>query len=409
MRPIRRRIPLDDALATISRPRAPIARDRARSARATPTDACSPAHDRRRGRRAAVRSRRDGRLRGESPRTPSAPAATIRGRCARSKRSSPARSSTATLSARRVHRDRHRRADAAGRRRGGDGRRNRTARRRPTSGSSRRSIRGSTSAGAAPTSRRRQPVLARGRRCSTRAASARSPRSASLDVEVYARPRVAILSTGNEIVEPGQPLGPGTDLRHQPLHAVGGHRRARRRRRCPCARPPDTLDELTAAIDAARGRRRPGLLRRQLGRRTRPDPRRAAGSGRGASFTASRSSPASRPRSAASTAQPVLGHAGLPDLVPVERLHPAGAAAAPHRAPARASRRDACALPLARRIVSTTGRHQFYTVRVADGAAVPAFKASGDITSMSHADGYIEIPAQTDIVEAGELVDVKLF
>ena len=66
-------------------------------------------------------------------------------------------------------------------------------------------------------------------------------------------------------------------------------------------------------------------------------------------------------------------------------------------------------LPLARRIVSTTGRHQFYTVRVADGAAVPAFKGSGDITSMAHADGYIEIPAQTDIVEAGEMVDVKLF
>jgi molybdopterin biosynthesis enzyme len=66
-------------------------------------------------------------------------------------------------------------------------------------------------------------------------------------------------------------------------------------------------------------------------------------------------------------------------------------------------------LPLARRIVSTTGRHQFYTVRIKDGAAVPAFKASGDITSMSHADGYIEIPAQTDIVDAGQVVDVKLF
>ncbi len=66
-------------------------------------------------------------------------------------------------------------------------------------------------------------------------------------------------------------------------------------------------------------------------------------------------------------------------------------------------------VPLSRRIVSTTGRHQFYTVRVVDGAAMPAFKASGDITSMSQADGYIEIPAQTDIVEAGELVDVKLF
>src|SRR5204863_1961948 len=66
-------------------------------------------------------------------------------------------------------------------------------------------------------------------------------------------------------------------------------------------------------------------------------------------------------------------------------------------------------VPLARRIVSTTGRHQFYTVRIVDGRAEPAFKASGDITSMANADGYIEIPAHVDIVEAGELVDVKLF
>jgi molybdopterin biosynthesis enzyme len=67
------------------------------------------------------------------------------------------------------------------------------------------------------------------------------------------------------------------------------------------------------------------------------------------------------------------------------------------------------AVPLARRIVSTTGRHQFYTVRLVDGRAEPAFKASGDITSMAHADGYIEIPAQTDVVEAGTVVTVKLF
>ena len=66
-------------------------------------------------------------------------------------------------------------------------------------------------------------------------------------------------------------------------------------------------------------------------------------------------------------------------------------------------------VPVTQRIVSTTGRHQFYTVRVVDGEAQPAFKASGDITSMSQADGYIEIPAQTDIVEKGEVVEVKLF
>jgi molybdopterin biosynthesis enzyme len=65
--------------------------------------------------------------------------------------------------------------------------------------------------------------------------------------------------------------------------------------------------------------------------------------------------------------------------------------------------------PLARRIVSTTGRHQFYTVRLVDGRAEPAFKASGDITSMAHADGYIEIPAQTDVVEAGTMVTIKIF
>ena len=66
-------------------------------------------------------------------------------------------------------------------------------------------------------------------------------------------------------------------------------------------------------------------------------------------------------------------------------------------------------LPLGQRVVSTTGRHQFYTVRIVDGTAMPAFKASGDITSMSQADGYIEIPAQTDIVEKGEMVEVILF
>ena len=66
-------------------------------------------------------------------------------------------------------------------------------------------------------------------------------------------------------------------------------------------------------------------------------------------------------------------------------------------------------VPLASRIVSTAGRHQFYTVRLDGGAAVPAFKSSGDITSMSRADGYIELPAQTEVVEAGETVEVKLF
>jgi molybdopterin biosynthesis enzyme len=60
-------------------------------------------------------------------------------------------------------------------------------------------------------------------------------------------------------------------------------------------------------------------------------------------------------------------------------------------------------------IISTAGRHQFYTVRLQNGSAYPAFKGSGDITSLSQADGYIEIPADRSTVEVGTEVEVILF
>ena len=65
--------------------------------------------------------------------------------------------------------------------------------------------------------------------------------------------------------------------------------------------------------------------------------------------------------------------------------------------------------PLSRRIVSVADRHQFYTVRIEDGKAEPAFKASGDITSLANADGYIEIEAGVSSVEAGQSVTCTLF
>jgi len=65
--------------------------------------------------------------------------------------------------------------------------------------------------------------------------------------------------------------------------------------------------------------------------------------------------------------------------------------------------------PLGRRIASAFNRHQFYTVRLQDGVAFPAFKGSGDITSLSQADGYIEIPADQSVVEEGASVTVTLF
>jgi molybdopterin biosynthesis enzyme len=43
-----------------------------------------------------------------------------------------------------------------------------------------------------------------------------------------------------------------------------------------------------------------------------------------------------------------------------------------------------------------------------DGLAHPAFKESGAITSMAFADGYVVIPADVDLIEKGESVEVHL-
>ena len=64
---------------------------------------------------------------------------------------------------------------------------------------------------------------------------------------------------------------------------------------------------------------------------------------------------------------------------------------------------------MARRITSTLGRMQFFTVRVENGYAYPAYKTSGAITSMADSDGYIIIPANSDLVEKDEEVEVHLW
>lgn len=226
------------------------------------------------------------------------------------------------------------------------------------------------------------------------------------DVEVFRKPRFAILSTGNEIVEPGRPLGPGQiyDINRYTLASIvsahGGE---------PVVLPTasDTLDALSVAIDTALGEdvlvfsggssvgERDLILDVLLKRGE-------------VLFHGVAVKPGKPTVFGRIDGTPVVGMPGYPTsclsngymmLVPMLRRM----ARLPEYKP------EVVRVPLARRVVSTTGRHQFYTVRLADGSAVPAFKASGDITSMAHADGYIEIPANVDIVEAGETVDVKLF
>ena len=226
------------------------------------------------------------------------------------------------------------------------------------------------------------------------------------EAPVFARPRVAILSTGNEIVDPGAPLEPGQiyDINKFTLMSIvsehGGvpelHRTA-----------ADALDDLSAAIDdcldadvlvfsggSSVGER--DLILDVIGRKGE------------VLFHGIAVKPGKPTAFGTIGGKLVFGMPGYPTsclsnaymlLVPVLRRM---AHLPPHTL-------RSVSVPLGQRVVSTTGRHQFYTVRVVDGLALPAFKASGDITSMALADGYIEIPAQTDIVEKGEVVEVKLF
>ncbi len=53
------------------------------------------------------------------------------------------------------------------------------------------------------------------------------------EISVARKPRVAVLSTGDELVQPGEPLPASRDLRHQRRNRRGGDRRERRRSAFP--------------------------------------------------------------------------------------------------------------------------------------------------------------------------------
>jgi len=225
-------------------------------------------------------------------------------------------------------------------------------------------------------------------------------------VRVYAQPRVAILSTGNEIVDPGQPLGPGQiyDINRITVAAVvadnGGVAR-------PHRTAADTIEDLSRAVDACLAE---DVLvfsgGSSVGERDLIlDVIAAKGQVLFHGIAVKPGKPTAFGRIGGKL---VFGMPGYPtSCLSNAYILLAPALRRLARLPERTTR--SLTLPLGARVASAPGRHQFYTVRIENGAATPAFKASGDITSMSQADGYIEIPADVHVVEAGQPVDVKLF
>jgi molybdopterin molybdotransferase len=225
-------------------------------------------------------------------------------------------------------------------------------------------------------------------------------------VEVYQRPRVAILSTGDEIVAPGGSLGPAQifDSNTSALAAairlhggepvvaprVGDDRVALTEAFTRCLSEDMVLfsggtsvgdrDFLLEIIAAA------GVVH----------------------FEGLRLKPGKPTVFATVAGRPVFGMPGNP----VSCLTNAYLLVAP------VLRRMAHLPPATERIVfarlandveSPAGRHQIYPVRLEGAAAIPVFKGSGEITSLAHADGYFEIPADVERVGAETVVEVTLF
>ncbi|MCS7223387.1 MAG: molybdopterin molybdotransferase MoeA [Armatimonadetes bacterium] len=226
-------------------------------------------------------------------------------------------------------------------------------------------------------------------------------------LQVYAKPRVAIVSSGEEIQRPGEPLRPGQvyDMNSFSLMGLvanhGGD---------PVLMPnaPDTEEGLTDALDcsisecdvvvfsagSSVGER--DLMPKILSRRGE------------VLFHGVAIRPGRPTLAAVVNDRLVINLPGFPTsclmvayvlLVPVLRKIARLPQWQPRSVPA----------ILDQDVTSPNGLRQFLSVRLIGERATVAYKESTTITSLTEADGYIDIPAATTFLPAGEPVSVILF
>jgi len=226
------------------------------------------------------------------------------------------------------------------------------------------------------------------------------------DVLVYQKPRVAVIPTGSEIRDPGSPLEKGQiyDVNSYTLTSILLENGASVTR-SPIV--PDAIDEVRSAVlryldhdlivfsGGSSVGERDVLVKviEELGELI---------------FHGVQIKPGKPTLFGLVEGKPILGMPGYPTsclsnaylfLVPAIRRMA--------RLPPKIPRKVKAKMGV--RVVSASGREQFLTVKIKNGIAYPAFKASGDITSLANADGYIILPVNLDVIEKGEEVTVILF
>lgn len=227
------------------------------------------------------------------------------------------------------------------------------------------------------------------------------------EVEVFAKPVVAILPTGNELVTPGQPLPPG-HVYDVNRYTIGG---LVERHGGVAVQLPTLVDTPEAVRDALSSLADTDLLilcgGSSVGERDLViDALREQGEVLFHGLAVKPGKPTAFARLGTTL---VLGMPGNPTsclsnayvlMIPLLRA----LARLPPLRP------TVVRATLAQRVTSARGRLQFLPVRLGeDGRAVPTFKGSGEITSLSQADGYVTIAAETEVVDVGTPVDVTLY
>jgi molybdopterin molybdotransferase len=233
------------------------------------------------------------------------------------------------------------------------------------------------------------------------------------EVEVFAKPVVGILPTGNELVAPGQPLPPGHvyDMNRYTLGALVERHGGVARQLPTVIDTPEAVRESLDAVNGVTGSNAPVDLLifcggSSVGERDLViDALREKGDvlfhgiavkpGKPTAFARLGSALVlgmpGNPTSCLSNAYVLM----IPLLRAIARLQPA--------------RPTIVRAPLSQRVTSPRDRLQFLPVRLDGGQAVPTFKGSGEITSLSRADGYITVPLGIDAIEAGAPVEVTLY